>query len=405
MAEPVRSLFDTEEFKPLSDRWHARQAEFAKRWSYFDGTVYDKVLWIAEGISAPLARGIRPLYLPCARAVHVDAGIVPGYWRLAPAAEALAPAVAKEFAMSRWDTQGVLFVHYGAMLGNSGLRVSYMTDVKRVIISPLDPSCFMLVRSDAYARGADYAIVADVRQDAAGNDYEYAEVMSASDVRTFRNGVPWSYDGRPPVYAHELGDVPIVECQHLNVGKAIGDCAFSKAMLLLDSVNELASDLRGVIRAYRDPAMALIGIDDTEDETGSAKPFEPRRDKAWYLPLGGDAKFLVPNLNIAGTLAFIQDTRDQVEKSMPELAFDELTRTNAIATATVELQLLELVLTIKRVRPNYDAAFVAALRLAGRAALALGLPEIAVLDSDELAFDVERPVLPLTDVTQTQIDK
>lgn len=397
------SIFDLPEFKPLADRWHARQAEFANRRAYFDGTMYNRVLWLVDGMSSPLARGIRPLYLPCARAVHVDAGIVPGLWSLAPSVEKFAPALKQVFAMSRWDTEGVLFVHYGAMLGNSGLRVSYLTEGKRVMITPLDPSCFMLVRSSAYSQGTDFAMVVESRIDATGKPFEYAEVLTPDQVHTFRDGAPFAYDDRKASYMHELGAVPVVECQHLNVGKAIGDCAFSKAMLLLDSVNELASNLRSVIEAYKDPQTAIIGVDPMDDDVGAR--VAPTRSNAWYLPMGADAKFLVPNLNIAGTLAFIKDMREQVEKSMPELAFDEITRTQAVATSTVELQLLELVLTVRRVRPNYDAAFVSALRLAGRAARVLNMPELAALDSDDLVFDSARPVLPLSDIRESQIDK
>ena len=89
---------------------------------------------------------------------------------------------------------------------------------------------------------------------------------------------------------------------------------------------------------------------------------------------------------------------------MPELAFDDIKRKDQIATATLELQLMELVLKIKRIRPNYDQGLADALRLAGRAGSTMQLPGIAVLDSEQLSFDANRDVLPLDRQTSIALE-
>jgi hypothetical protein len=140
----------------------------------------------------------------------------------------------------------------------------------------------------------------------------------------------------------------------------------------------------------------VIGADDSELERGG--------DNVWLIPAGGDAKVLVPGIDIAGVVTFLHSLRDHVEASMPELAFDDLKQKVNIATATVELQLQELVLLIKRIRPNYDHGLVTALRMCGKAAAQMGLGELASLDSEELAFDDHRSVLPLDQRSQMELD-
>ncbi len=99
----------------------------------------------------------------------------------------------------------------------------------------------------------------------------------------------------------------------------------------------------------------------------------------------------------------IQVIGENVRGALPELAFDELRTKDQVATATIELQLLELVLKIKRVRPNYDDALITALQMAGKAGASMGLREIAVLDNESLAFDNDRPILPVNRLDQIRL--
>jgi len=133
---------------------------------------------------------------------------------------------------------------------------------------------------------------------------------------------------------------------------------------------------------------------------------EHSSDNVWFFPnKDGRVEILVPKIDVAGVLEFIREIRDQVFGALPELAFDELKKKDQIATATLELQLMELVLKIKRCRPNYDDGLVRAMRLAGRAAAGLGLSDVAVLDDEKLALDDERQILPLDAKTALEIEQ
>lgn len=389
------TIFKLDEFKPLERAWNERLKELALRASYYDGSIYTHIKNLPM-FGPRLYKGIKPLYLPLSRAVDIDAGIIPGGWELEEEApEAWSMAMGTLFDWSDWDIYGVLYVHYGAEYGVSGLKISDLREAGRVILRPVDPQTFMLVYPGQYASRPSMALVIERRYDA-GGDFEYAEVVEPGLVRTFRNGTLWGFDGRPAEYPSELDFVPFVEVRHIETGGALGECTFQKAIPLLNEVNELASYLADIIRKHAEAQWAIIGAEPSD--------LVKSGDNVWFIPQGGDAKALVAAVDIAGVLAFVQEIRDQVFGSLPELAFDELKSKTQIATATLELQLAELVIKIRRCRPNYDHGLADGMRLAGRAAATMGLGEVSVLDDEALRLDPERPILPLDPLTEIELE-
>lgn len=396
------SIFSLDEFAPYADAWTARQTELLRRRAYYDGSIYRRQggVWGLMGALGPalgmrLYRGTKALYLPLSRAVDIDAGIVPGGWSLAPDSQMHQMAVDTLFDWSSWQRDGVLFVHYGAMYGVSALRVCDVWQQQRVIIKPNDPCCVLLVPSGQYDATPAMAIYIEARR-VSGRAVEYAEVITPGEIRTYLDGQPASISGRPTFYPNALGFVPFVEVRHIETGAALGEATFQKAMPLLDEVNELASYLADIIKKHAEPQWAIVGAEPSDMVKSG--------DNVWFVPQGGDAKPLVAAIDIPGVLAFVQEIRNQVFGSLPELSFDELKSKTQIATATLELQLMELVLKINRVRPNYDFGLAEAVRLAGRAGAVMGLSELAGLDDVGLRFDGARPVIPLDRASQVALE-
>lgn len=54
---------------------------------------------------------------------------------------------------SKWQTRGVLYVHYGALYGTAGLKVSDVRGAQRVEVNALDPRTFMLINGGAANSG------------------------------------------------------------------------------------------------------------------------------------------------------------------------------------------------------------------------------------------------------------
>lgn len=394
-----KTLFDLPEFKPYEKAWNNRVAILSKRASYYDGSVYDEAITNLQWLAPRIGQNIEPLYLPLASAVDVDAGIIPGGWKLPeddPKTEKWKIAIDQVFDWSNWDTDGVLFVHYGASMGVSGLRIADLRDNGIVLCQPVDPLLFMLIGMKAYDSTPDMAIMKEKRVGSDGVDFEYAEVTTPENIRTFKDGEPMGFDGREPEYINELKFVPYVEVRHIETGKPFGEATFQKAIRLLDSVNKMASGLSKIIDKNKDPQWAIMGAEPSELNHSS--------DNAWFLPAGADAKILVPQIDIGGVLAFIKEIAVNVEKALPEKAFDELRSKTQIATATLELQLMELILKIKRARPNYDKGLKIAMQMAGRAAKTMSLPDIAVLDDPELRFDDQRPILPVNEKDEIDLE-
>jgi len=393
----VKSIFEVNEFKQHKKTWSDRQNILGKRAGYYDGTVYEKARELLGWLAPRLYSGIKPLYLPLSRAVDVDAGIIPGGWLLPlddPKSELWQQAINTIFDWSCWDTEGVLYVHYGAQYGVSGLRIVDERESGVVIIEPTDPLKFLLIGSSIYDTEPDMAIWIEKMDD--GKEFEYAEVTTPELIRTFKNGTPFGFDGRDPEYKNELGFVPYVEVRHYETGKRYGEATFQKAMPLLDEVNQMASYLADIIAKNADVQWFLTGVEPSELEHGGST--------AWFAPAGAEAKPLVPGIDIDGVLAFIKEIASNVKESLPELAFDDLRSKTQIATATLELQLMELVLKVKRTRPNYDRGLIAALKMAGKAGVSMSIPELGILVDDELRFDDKRNVLPQDEKAQIELD-
>lgn len=398
----LSSIFDLDEFSGYRTAWDTRVAELTRRRSYYDGAAYNTVRQTLGVLWPRLYKGVKPLYLPISRAVDVDAGTVPGGWKLPdgttdqPYNKAWQDAVNQIFDWSDWNVDGVLFVHFGAQYGVSGLKVSDLRDYGVIQIKPVIPTKFMLVKSSDYNQRVAMSIYIEKRHNRSGEEYEYAEIITPEMIRTFNNGRPEMYDGREAEYPNELGEVPYIEVEHIRTGEPFGECTYQKAIPMLNEVNELASYLADIIKKHAEPQWAVIGAEPSD--------LVKSGDNVWHIPAGGDAKPLVAQIDIAGALEFVKEIRDQVYGSLPELAFDELRSKTQIATATLELQLMDFTLKIKRCRPNYDHGLADALRISGLAAAGMGLSDLAVLDDESFAFDQERDILPVDKETAIRIE-
>jgi len=369
----MASIFDLEEYRFYRSGFISQRVEFSIRLSYLDGSRYSSALNAMSWLAPRVAAEIRPLYLPCVRAVNVDAGIVPGFperWAFAPDVPPSVVAQASSILRaSRWDSESPLWISRAASVGEGVLRVSLSSSGVPVIQS-VDPAAHY-VGPD----GLEF-LVRDLKT--VNGVIEYAEVVSDEWVLYFRDGVLHSRVRNGLRASH------FVRHRHIDNGRAYGDCAFFVAMSLLDEVNRIATDIASLIHQHKDPQWGVIGAEGGVD-------LKRGGDNVWFIPQGGDFKVLVPGVDIPGFLEFLREIASQVEKSMPELAFDELTSKELVATPTVELQLLELVLLVRRLRPLYDDALTRALVLAARLAPS-GFSELAGFDGQ--LFDQQRAVLP-----------
>jgi len=388
----ISSIFDLDEYKQYKATWEARQKVLKRRAAYHDGSIYDNASWrgVLSTIAPKLPKNIRAVFSPLAAAVDVDAGIIPAEWEFADdAPEEWKTAREIVFDWSEWDVQSPLFVHYGAMLGVTGLRISDIQDDEKVVISAADPRKFMTIGSSIYSREPKMALWIEQQLDSDGEEYEYAEVHTPTEIQTYKNGELYSYEGRDAVTKNNIGRVCIIESKHIENGKPLSEPTFQKALRMLDEANGLLSDIADNIKNETSNVQwILFGVDPTNLTHGDGN--------IWFAPLDARVEALVPNVDLKGMIEFVRDLKVDIKDALPEKDFDELRRKDQIATDTLSIQLTELVLKIKRTRPNYDRALVTALQIAGRAAETMKLDKISVLNDSALKLNPKRAIIPET---------
>lgn len=391
------SIFSLSEFEPYQNKMIARRRVFNQRRAYYDGTIYqDSYFRMAHKLYAQT----KSLYRFIARAVDLDVALVPGVmgpWDLEEGTpRQIIDAQSQLYEWSEWATEGDDWLEDGACLGEAMIKIVPKPDLRIVQLQRLRPELCLLVKAHVdpeSGQPGELALIVDpAAEDASGATYEYAEAITPTQIRTYRNGAPASYDGNPDRYENPLGFVPI--------GRANNDTnrrpTFAKVTPQLDSVNELASYLHNIIGRHAEPQWAAFGAEQGDLVRGQ---------NVWFFP-NKDAKLeaILAQIDIEGTLKFIADIKLETKANLPELAFDDLRTQSQIATETLEVQLVELDAKIWKMRRRYDAALIQAHHMAAMAAGMYGISELGVLLAPH-SMDYKRPVRPISELEQIQLEQ
>lgn len=386
------SIFLLPEYKPYAVLYQKRQATFNRYRRYYDGTIYEDAPY---KMAHKLYAQTKAILSFLGRAVDLDAAFVPGVneaWQLkegTPAA--IIAAQSQLYEWSSWDTAGDEWLEDGATTGEAYIKI--VPDDSNPNTSPivrmerLKPELVMLCKHVDPHTQARYDIALIVDKNAIGPDgkpYEYAEVISPTEIRTYFNGLPFGYNDNPDTYPNPLGFVPVVRA------KNDAECrpTFAKCLPQLDSVNELASYLNDIIGRHAEPQWAAFGADKGDLVKSS--------DNLWFFPNGSDLKAILAQVDVAGTLSFLQEIKGETKSNLPELAFDDLRAKDQIATETLAIQLVELDAKIWKMRRRYDAALADAHLLSSMAGAIYGIREVAPLLAPH-QFNAKRPVRPVTE--------
>ncbi len=378
------TIFNNPEFKKYQSKWHNRLAVLNLRHQYFTGEIYSQTnSWGSIQSKYPrLYKDIKPLYLMLFRAVDTDTGLVPGDWQLTEDSKPYQDSFDSLLNISQWDTDGVLLIHYGAVFGLSGIKV-WVNEVSRLSgIAPVSPLSFMV------ADDLGFEISKVTNSD--GKRQEKAIVYSNDSIRSFLDGVPFEFDGIPSEYPNPLPIQPFIEIQHIREGTELGTPTFDKVTPMLDSVNNMGANLLKIIERHGEPQWVSMGIQPSDMQKSG--------QNMWFVqerPDEASIQSLVAPVDIPGMLSFVESVKEEVKAGLPELAFDEI-KQGQIATATVELQLAELITKIKRIRPNYDNGLLQAIRLSAIGMQIIGGDRVISNDllSPDFAFDKKRDILP-----------
>lgn len=374
----------------------ARLNRFMQRRKYYDGTVYaDSAFKVAHRLYAET----KSLVSFLARAVDLDVALVPGVmqpWELAEGTpQAIVDAQKLLYEWSSWDTEGDEWLEDGATCGEAMIKIVPDETVRQVKMQRIKPEiCFLTKHLDpATQTVVDLALIVDRgATDSEGETYEYAEAITPTEIRTYWDGAPHGYHGNPDRYDNPLGFVPVVRV------KNDSECrpTFAKCLPGLDAVNELASYLGNIIGKHAEPQWAAMGVEQAD--------LIKSGDNMWFFPAGASIEAILAEIDVAGTLAFIQEIKGETKNNLPELAFDDLRAKDQIATETLEIQLIELDAKLWKMRRRYDAGLVDAHKMAAMAATIYGFGELATLLAPH-SFDYKRPTRPVSEAEQIRMEE
>ncbi len=390
----VKSIFELPEYRPYEGRFMHRMTKYQRLRRYYEGSIYDDSMF---KLAHRLYAETKALMSFLARAVDLDVALIPGVmapWTLAAGTQqAIIDAQAQLFAWSSWGVTGDEWLEDGATLGEAMLKI--VPGAGMVQMQRLRPELAMTVRHidpDTQATVEMALIVDRSAIDSQGQNYEYGEIITPSEIRTYYNGDPHGYNGAPDRIENPLGFVPIVVVQN------DGDCrpTFAKALPSIDAVNELASYLGNIIGRHAEPQWAIRGAEQG-DLTKSG-------NNVWFLPAGSEIDAVLAKIDIPGALAFIESIKGETKGNLPELAFDDLRSKDQIATETLEVQLVELDAKIWKMRRRYDDALGKAQQMSALAAAVMGIGGIEGLLNAH-SFDYKRPIRPISEFEQIRLEE
>lgn len=375
------SIFSIDKFKLVQATYFERVQRMTRYWSYYKGTVYDnRYGGAAAYLNTRIASSIRPLFTPLARAVNLDVSLIPGGWVLR---EGLGVAeqefIETLFMDSGWPITGDLFVRYVVAMGEGALWVKDDRVNKQAVIQAIRP--------DKYMVGDGYVMLFHSQM-----PDEVVDVVYPQSIERYQNGKLISES------ENLLGFIPLIECKNDN-GAGYGEPTFEESIASLDQVNLQATHLANIIQKHVEPQWAAFGAEPAD--------LEKSGDSVWFFPDGSDVKAVLAAVDFAGVLAFIQEIKNEVKDSLPELSLTKLVGSERIAAATIELQMAEPVFKIKRLRKPIDLAVDKAIEMAGWAVARMN-PPYSTTDMTRYSggyIDPERPVITLDALTKAQIEQ
>lgn len=362
------------------DTLAARLFRYGHYEHYYHNTIYSALEKSAalHRSREKLYKHIRAIYNPVARqndllvsliyagALDLETltgGAIP-LWFDNPAA---ARALRRVLMDSRFASLKSLYVRFGALYGDVGLKIVDELERGRVWIEVIHPA---LVREIAIDSGGEVEAVTleYSRADADGQPYTYTEIIDRERFRTFKNGAPHAFhadlDGRRvAAWANPYGFVPFVLAGHKPVGGVWSMNAFGHALRKIDEINDLASLLNDQVRKSVNTMWYFAGV------RGAGELVAAVDDKdalpAIYAPPDSQPHALIADAPLADALNALRELLAEVERDMPELALQRIRENRGELSAPgVRAAFSDAIGRVSDMRAGYDGALARALRMA-----------------------------------------
>jgi hypothetical protein len=388
--------------------WQARQMRYLLYWAYYENSAYDSVHnWAAQYKKEySLYRSTRGVYNPFHRIGEfwadrlfggsLDPGAgdgkgVPSALPILTENEALRAPLAQLWRDSNLQVNKDVIARMGAVLGDVAIKVCDDTDAGRVTLEVVDPYSIKWADRDRRGNVKAYIIEEwrldpdfDPRSQAETTLWERACLYREEVFRdgqqvtyaTYKDGVPYGWDGQDPEWTEDYGFVPLVIIPHQKIGPGAqwGLSEFHAGLPKVRGVDDLGSHLGDQIRKAIWPKWMFTGVDPNKLKTAqgfkgadaTADNPDPGREEVGAIaaPSGATAYPLVFSLDIQFSDLFIQNLIENLERDYPEAQLDS-TRVSGDASGKAQVEARrKTTAKVHSRRVVYDDALVRAFQMA-----------------------------------------
>lgn len=436
----------------IRNDFYNRAEIYSYLWAYFTNTAYDTLdsVWTRLRLRSRYYRYTRPIFNPTRRLVDLYAGAVwPGALTANPedlpsnaqVAVPLPESVSKElrdamdqiWQWSNFGSQRYSLIRYGAALGNVLAEIVDDVESGKVTFDIVHPTYVKDLNLDTSGHVKTYAIEYKYQDRDDDKEYTYRREVTQDTIKTFRDGIPYSYGGVPSSYPNPYGFAPAVWISHANIGGIFGLPAV-RNISKIDELNSLVSHANDQIhKLLGAPIVLALNNPDAplpvqKDATGAPTTSDiisadPTREIIQYIEANVGATVHSVNLPQGQSLEHIQALLDEVERDHPELSMWEAMRNvQQISGIAVSRLFGDAQAYINEAQNSYDTALVRMMQMS-IAIAGFRLKEGAGLWGQEnyqrkkfASFDLDsyrkgdldfyilpRPLIPLTEQEAVQL--
>ena len=423
--------------------YEARKVRYDINWASYEGTMFRDIHAWAQQLRKTynLYTHIRNIYNPSFRLaefyrtsvwrgiVNMDAeekGAIPIKLKDNSNTK-LRTAVSAVFKNSNIQTLKGLFVLYGTVFGDVGIRVVDDPTRKMVYLDIEQPSKIKSVAADNRDFLKGYELEDSVILEGKLHVYGEKCTRTATGVlfETFLDGKPWAFNGKPSSWTEPYPFVPFLLTKHVDVGLEFGWSEMHAARSKFYELDDMASKTHDQIRKLVDPVWLFnfskpktglsiksenkpdTGVIIPPAPAGADRPLDRSEVPAMYVnDTQAKAQALVSDLNVADVLTALDRLIRELEAEYPELQIDLWNTTDTasgkalyIAREKVESKLLDR-------RAAYDMMLIRAIQMAISIGALRGYPGFEGFTADSYAngeLDMviaERPVFPVNQAEQ-----
>lgn len=368
-------------------RYQAWSDRYGLNWSYYIGSALDELArWSAYRSTNRLYRYTRNIYNPTRRLVDFYAGTVyPGVLTAdarrfedgtviaIPFAKDtprnLTDAIASLWKWSNWHINKGIMVRYAATTGECLVEVFDDTDSGKIEFQVWYPSTVTRVILDFRGNVKEYTIEYEYEEvddnGFTGRMRKFKRVVDQTSIRTFRDNVPYGYNGSESVLPNPYGFAPAVWVKHTDIGTDHGEPCM-RYISKWDELNSIASHWLDQAHRVLEAPLLVSGDNISKLDTDVPGPVvdtaaRPDAAKANIPilkgPLGSRIEAVQPPSGDVEKA--IDHLIAEIEKDHPELTMHREMRKMSQVTGPAVTRLFgDVDIMVNEARNNYDTQSV-----------------------------------------------